>query len=400
VSETLDPSGTNTAQAKLRVGFLIDRWDPRRGGAERAMAQLAEHLIVRGHRVLAIACEHALDSPGEHVRVSTWGLTRSARERRLARNLVAAAREHHVDVTIGARHLYEVDLYWPHGGSHRVTLDALVRAGLMRQSHDLRGRHKTFVELERELLERGGARKVVCVSQLVFDELARDYPACRDRLVLVENGVDLRKFHPSLRATVGAALRKELELPDGVPLIAFAARNPVLKGSSSLVGAMLAISSPMAPAEWRDLDWSLLIAGDDPARWHFRDQMDEFAARTRWREHVDPVALWSAADLCVLPTWRDTSGLVILEALACGTPVITTASAGAHDVIAPHAGAVIVAGRSGDLCMSIVHWLDRIRAGDIDRDAIRACVARRDSETWLAKLEALVVDLAASKATR
>jgi UDP-glucose:(heptosyl)LPS alpha-1,3-glucosyltransferase len=395
VSEILD-----TSAPRLRVGFLIDRWDPQRGGAERAMAQLAEHLLRRGHRVLAFACEHAADAPGEHVRVSTWGITRSARERRLARNLVAAAREHDVDVTIGARHLYEVDLYWPHGGAHRVTLDALVRAGLMRQSHDLRGRHKAFVELERELLERGGARTVACVSQLVFDELAREYPACRERLVLVENGVDLRKFNPSLRATVGAALRKELELPEGVPLIAFAARNPVLKGSSSLVGAMLAISSSMAPAEWRDLDWRLLIAGDDPERWPFRDQMDEFAARTRWRKHVDPVALWSAADLCVLPSWRDTSGLVILEALACGTPVITTTSAGAHDVVAPDTGTVIIAGRSADLCTSIVAWLTRIRAGEIDRAAIAASVAHRDSQTWLARLEALVVDLAATKNSR
>ena len=383
-----------------RVAFLIDRWEPRRGGAERAMAQLAEHLIRRGHRVLAIACEHAPGAPGEHVRVKSWGITRSERERRLARNLVAAARYHHVEVTIGARHLYEVDLYWPHGGAHRATLEALVRAGLMRQCDDLSGRHATFVELERELLERGGARKVACVSQLVFDELAREYPACRERLVLVENGVDLRKFHPGLRATVGAELRRELEIPDGVPLIAFAARNPQLKGSSSLVGAMLAISSPVALAEWRDLDWRLLIAGEDPARWPFRDQVDEFAARTRWREHVDPVALWSAADLCVLPSWRDTSGLVILEALACGTPVITTASAGAHDVVAAHAGTVIAAGRSADLCASIAAWLARIRAGEIDREAIRACVARRDSETWLARLEALVLDLAATRNAR
>jgi hypothetical protein len=46
--------------------------------------------------------------------------------------------------------------------------------------------------------------------------------------------------------------------------------------------------------------------------------------------------------------------------------------------------------------MNIAHWLKRIRAGDIDRAAIRACVAHRDSETWLAQLEALVVDLAAT----
>ena len=61
-----------------------------------------------------------------------------------------------------------------------------------------------------------------------------------------------------------------------------------------------------------------------------------------------PVALAAAYDLAVLPTWRDTSGLVVLEALASGTPVVTTARAGAAEALSdPRAGTVLA--RPGDV---------------------------------------------------
>jgi UDP-glucose:(heptosyl)LPS alpha-1,3-glucosyltransferase len=394
VSETPD-----TSSPALRVAFLIDRWDPQRGGAERAMAQLAEHLIARGHRVLAIACEHSAGAPGEHVRVTTSGLTRSSRERKLARNLTAAAREHRADVTIGARHLYEVDLYWPHGGAHAVTqLAHRASNANIPNWWPAHPRHRTFIHFERALLRQGGARKIACVSRLVLDELALEYPECRDRLELVENGIDLVKFSVLERSSTGAALRRELRIDERTPLITFVARNPWIKGFVPLTGALTRL------LESGETDWRLLVAGVKFDRAHVgKGKAGEVisAPRTTARENVSAVALASASDLLVIPTYRDTSGLALLEALACGTPVVTTRFAGASTVVSRNGGTVIESPENWvELRDAMASWLTRIRAGDIDRDAIRACVARRDSGTWLAKLEALVVDLAATKNAR
>ncbi len=48
-----------------------------------------------------------------------------------------------------------------------------------------------------------------------------------------------------------------------------------------------------------------------------------------------PEPYYGAADFVALPSYFDTFGLVILEGLACGLPVLTTAHAGGHEVITP-----------------------------------------------------------------
>jgi UDP-glucose:(heptosyl)LPS alpha-1,3-glucosyltransferase len=383
-------SASAGAAGPLRVGFLLDRWDPTRGGAERAMADLARHLEARGHRVLAVAAEHTLDAPGEPVEVVTRGWTRAARARHLARALPEAARTAGCDVTVGMRHLERVDLYWPHDGAHAASLAARREARGRPPTAPPRGRHALFVELERRLLEQGGARSVACVSQLVRDELAALHPAGRERLVLVPNGVDLERFHPRRRAAEGAALRAELGLPAEAPLLVFAGADGRRKGLAQLLAALAGLC---------DLRWTLLVAGvRHPAGWA-RVARGHALEESRVRL-VDPQPaprLWAAADLCVLPTWRDACGLVVLEALASGVPVVTTARAGAAEALRGRdAGTVLE--RPGDvraLRGALQTWLQRLPAwGAAGRAAARACVTDRDRGAWMAHLERLVLELA------
>ena len=381
------------AQRRLRVGFLIDRWDPGRGGAERALADLARHLEARGHRVLAFACEGARGAPGELVRVAPRGLLRTSRERALARELPAAAREAGCDVTVGVRHLERVDLYWPHGGAHAASLAARRRSrGLAEQPP--RGRHRLFVDLERELCEHGGARAIACPSRLVLDELSRIWPACIPRLELVPNGVDLERFHPRNRASAGAAWRRELRLAPETPLIGFSAREPRLKGLPQLFDAL---------ARLADRPWHLLVAGlKRPRTWSGAARARGLGReRVSVRAEVDPAAMWSAAELCALPTWRDTSSLVLLEALASGTPAVTTRFAGAADAIRDDVAGTVIAtpGDARALECALADRLARAARGAPDRERVRASVSDRSAESWLARLTERL-ELLAESSTR
>jgi glycosyltransferase involved in cell wall biosynthesis len=250
----------------------------------------------------------------------------------------------------------------------------------------LTGRHRAFVEFERALLQGGGARRVACVSEGVARELGEDFPASRDRLTVVENGVDLDAFHPRERERRGAGLRRELSVGNGV-LLAFAARQPVLKGLPVLLAAL---------ARLQGLKWTLIVAGARDAKgWEERASREGVEpGRLRIVREAESVALFSAADLCVLPTWRDTSGLVLLESLACGTPVVTTARAGAADVVGRDAGAVVAnAGDVEGLASALATWMERVNGG-VDREAVRACVEGRGLGAWMERLEALLVELA------
>lgn len=378
----------------LNVGLLIDSWQPDRGGAERALDDLGRWLDARGFRVHVFARDASVRPPGEFHAVAArrwpWP-SRAAFERRLGTALTSAAAR--CDVTVGVRHLPRVDLYWPHGGSHAAGLEGARSADAGRTlppSHArMKGRHKAFVELEHDLLAGGAARRIACVSQLVHDEFAARYPQAIERLALEPNGVDTERFHPRERASSGLRLRTELHVDAATPLITFVARNPVLKGLPALLAALAGLSSRR---------WQLLIAGpDERERWRDAAQRAGIdPARVAIRTHADPIAVAAAGDLCVLPTWRDTCGLVVLEALSSGTPVVTTRRAGAAELITSQITGRVVAdpGDIDVLRAAIACELDRSQAGSTDREAVRRAVSGRDRSAWLAGIERSILELA------
>ena len=368
----------------LVVGFLVDRWEPARGGAEAALAALAAHLEARGCDVRAFALRGAPGAPGRFQRVRL-GVRRPGRvphERALGRALVDAARAAGCDVTIGLRHLPEVDLYWPHGGAHRRSVEARDRSRGREPRAKLGGRHAVYLEYEHALLAEGGARRVLCVSELVRAELAELYPACAERLFVVPNGVDLERFHPDRRAREGAALRRALGCDDATPLLAFLGRDPRLKGLPALLAALAGLT---------ELPWHLIVAGPRHAgRWRSRAVRLGLAERVAVEEHLASEDLLAAADLTCVPTWRDTASLVVLESLASGTPVVTTARAGESALIdRPDRGAVLAAPGDEDALRAALRR-QLARASDAparDRLALHAAVADRGHAEWLARLE-------------
>ena len=384
----MDDGPQNPPHTALHVALLIDRWDPQRGGAERALGMLSQHLVSRGHRVTAFGAEGTSTAGAEFKRVLAGGLTRAGRERALGRGMLAAAREAGCHVTVGVRHLEEVDLYWPHAGSHLEALAARRRSRGNFRDAPPHGRHRAFVEFERALFEGRGARRIVCVSERVREEFERAWPGCDDRMVVIENGVDLERFRPELRAKCADRLRARVRVGEDVPLIAFAAHDPELKGLPSLLAALASVTRP----------WHLVIAGTPhPKRWRTAAAFLGFGPeRISTFDYLPAEELLAGADLCCVPTWRDTSLLVLIEALACGTPVITTTCAGDSDLArAPEAGTVIEGPDDIDeLAAAVTDWLGRIEAGTVDPSAVRARVEHRDQATWMSRLEREVLALA------
>lgn len=389
---------------KLAVGLVIDRFDAERGGAERALADLGRGLARRGHRVVVACASAERARPFDGVELvlvpGRRGFPRGRAERALGARLVRAAEDAGCDVVVGVRHLARVDVLWPHGGAHAVTLAALrsARAGreLPPRAPAPWSRHYAFLALERAALE-GGARRVVCVSELVRAEFAALHPSAARRLVRVDNAVDLERFHPRERARAGFELRRALGVDAETALVVCAARNPELKGVPVLFDALARLAKRASFPKW-----TCVVAGPKDAReWERRASALGLEGRVLVLEHADAVALASAADLAVLPTWRDTCGLFVLEALACGTPAITTARAGAAETLGlPDAGSVLA--RPGDadaLARELAAWIERARGprAELHRAAARAAVTNRGLEAWLDAFEALFALVRAEK---
>jgi glycosyltransferase involved in cell wall biosynthesis len=172
---------------------------------------------------------------------------------------------------------------------------------------------------------------VAAVGEAVRQALARWPTAAlvgRTPVRLLPNGVDERAF--AFRPSARGRLRERLQLAPDQPLILFAGRWQADKGVAAAVEVLRRVRRQRPDAR-------LAVLGDGPERTGL-----ERAARREpallVHGPVDRADLpdWlSAADALLLPTRRaEGLPLIVLEALACGLPVVTTA-AGAMDADLP-----------------------------------------------------------------
>jgi UDP-glucose:(heptosyl)LPS alpha-1,3-glucosyltransferase len=284
----------------MRIAFVIDHYRPGKGGLEVWLAGITEFLTSAGDEVTFVTQET----------LPPRGRSRAARDRDFAERAREHTRAAGFDAVVGLRHCLSCDIYAPHGGSVAAGFDAHRRAKLLPSLPSAKVRN--FLALERELLTgETPPRAILAVSEMVQRDLAERYPEARGRIRVVPNGVDLTRFSPDgrddARRSLGVADRK---------VLLFLAGNPKLKGLRSVKEVFRLLRAENDQV-------ILLTAGGDPGR---------LPAGGRYLGFLDdPEEALRAADVLLHPTWYDPFPLVVLEALACGTPVVTTELNGALD---------------------------------------------------------------------
>src|SRR5438105_8588478 len=172
-------------------------------------------------------------------------------------------------------------------------------------------------------------------------DLQRLYGASRSRVSVVPPGVDLTVFRP--RRTDRLRARLGLE---GARVIVFAGRLERLKGAETLLRAFSLLVQTGAV----DQPLALVIIGDDSHNGALesrelggeRGRLQALARSLGVESQVTfvgPVAqvglaeYLSLADVCVVPSYSESFGLVALEAEACGTPVVAARVGGLPSVV-------------------------------------------------------------------
>jgi UDP-glucose:(heptosyl)LPS alpha-1,3-glucosyltransferase len=215
---------------------------------------------------------------------------------------------------------------WLERGSAVPVRGRQAPAGLRR----LLPRHRVLLALEASYFCAARDRRIVAVSQNVVDDLQRLYALRDDQLTVVPNGYDPAQCSAERSASLRDEMRAALGLRDHELTILLVANEWHRKGLAVLLEAI---------ARQRDQDIQLLLVGrTGPGA--YTGQIDRLGLhrQVHYCGPTDDVARFhAAADVFVMPTQYEAFGSVIVEALASGLPVITTASAGAavavqHDV--------------------------------------------------------------------
>ena len=200
---------------------------------------------------------------------------------------------------------------------------------LSTQNLSLRGTYQRLytalnADWEKKAFDR--AKAIVAVSKQVERELLEiGVPPERIRIIL--NGVDLQEFSP------GEAKRQTWGLPDGVALALFAgnAQTP-RKNLDTVIRALAQVPELhlVVAGTTKGTTYPQLIASLDLSK------------RVHFLEHRSDVPeLMKAVDLLVFPSRYEPFGLVVLEAMAAGLPVITASTTGAAELVTPESGIVL-----------------------------------------------------------
>ena len=204
------------------------------------------------------------------------------------------------------------------------------------------------------------AATVVTVSQALKGKVAA-LGVNPEKITVLRNGVDLDRFGPRDRT----AMRVKLGLTGTVWLTV--GNLVALKGVHITIAALAQVP-----------DATLLIAGEGPEEYKLRSLVERLGLNSRVRflgtvSHVALCEFYNAADAMVLASSHEGMPNVVLESLACGTPVVAVPFEGVAELLeAPEAGE-IAAQRSAGAVTSA--WL-RLRDRAPTRAATRAIAER------------------------
>lgn len=183
----------------------------------------------------------------------------------------------------------------------------------------------TRLQVEREVLKQSDA--LVAESQASQDHMMQDYEVRPEAIRVIPCGVDPAVFYPQDRLQA----RHRLGLPPGIPILLFVGRLQPLKGIATLLRSAQLIRRAHA-------DMQVLIVGggvdtNDPNETQERQRLQELMARLGLMRHVQFITAqpqdvlaqyYAAVDVLVMPSHYESFGMVVLEAMACGTPVVAS----------------------------------------------------------------------------
>jgi glycosyltransferase involved in cell wall biosynthesis len=184
--------------------------------------------------------------------------------------------------------------------------------------------YRLIISLEREMYT-SPATRLILIARKTAEDLKRHY-GLAGSFPVVYIGLDKEIFNPELRLRNRQAARAQLGLGDDVFALVLVGNDWKKKGLVNLIEAL---------AQLKDLPLVLVVAGKDDAA-PYQNRLRELGLDGKVKfcpPRADVQWYYAAADVYVGPSLEDTFAQPPAEAMACGLPVITTATNGTAEIM-------------------------------------------------------------------
>ncbi|WP_061706728.1 glycosyltransferase family 4 protein [Pseudenterobacter timonensis] len=318
-----------------RLAIVRQKYRPD-GGAERFVSRALTALSNQNLELNVITREWQGEKQNDwHIHICDprkWG--RISRERGFARAARGLWQAQQFDIVQSHERIPGCDIYRAGDGVHRRWLLQRTRIlpGWRAQMlmHDRY--HRYVMSAEREMYQAPELKAVICNAEMIKREIVEDFAVDAKKIHVIYNSIDSSRFVPATGAQ-RAMLRQSLSLPAEGVVLCFVGSGFERKG---LAGAIQAIAG--TPAH-------LIVVGQDKAEKRYRELARTLGCDGQIRflgMQKETLPFYQLSDGLLLPTLYDPFPNVILEAMACGLPIVTSDSCGGAEFIEQ--------GRNGFFC--------------------------------------------------
>jgi len=173
---------------------------------------------------------------------------------------------------------------------------------------------------------------IVAISDIIKKNIISTHPVRPDRVVCIHNGVDLNQF--SAEALKKALVRKQFGIPDHAKVVGITGRLTWWKGYREFIDTASAV------CEKREDVYFLAVGGETYGEGEEAEQIRSYAEEQNLGSHLiftgfqkDISGCLSAMDIFVYPAYAEAFGMVLIEAMAMGLPVVASDCDGIPEIV-------------------------------------------------------------------
>ncbi len=312
------------------------------GGLNVYVRELSRELVKRGHTIDIFTRRADEIAPevsvlGEKTRVIQVDAGPPSADKRAQRHHMETFRLGVMNFAerTGARYDLVHSHYWMSGWTGRTLADCWevphvvmfhTLAGAKNRHHLQEREPRYRIAGERTIAQ--AADRIICAGEGESALLQEMYGIPASRISLIPCGVDTDQFRPM----DPAAAKTELGLDLSLPVLLFVGRIEPLKGIDVLI---------RAAAQLEGRFQLLVVGGDAKDARRVRDlrrlaKEIGVAGKIVFADavpHEQLANVYNAADICVVPSYYESFGLVALEAMACGVPVVASRIGGLKETV-------------------------------------------------------------------
>lgn len=300
---------------KAKFAFCLFKYFPF-GGLQQDFLRIAKVCLARGHQVDVYTCSWEGEMPdGLHVSIiPVWRLTNHRRDESFAKKLSKYLAAKYYDAVVGFNKMPGLDVYY--AADTCYALKARTKSFWYR----LTGRCRSYLRLERAVFDKQSKTEILLISEQEKVFFKDYYGTAELRFHSLPPGIARDRIAPPNAEEIRTKLRNELGIDSNQNVVLMVGSGFKTKGVDRAIRAVSSL-----PFRLREKT-ILLIVGKDNAKpfWRLAKRLC-ISKQVRFvGGRKDVPRFLVSADLLLHPAYRETAGMVLIEAMASELPVLAT----------------------------------------------------------------------------